>query len=223
MKKTFFSILLFVFTNANSQLNDTLKKMEGQRIFNEGFFENVLGKVLPAFTAKDLNGTIYTNSYTTNGKVTFMNFWFTACTPCIVEIPNLNRLYDMVKGNPEVQFFAITWDTEEQARKTIKKYNIQFLVLLISQIEANQINFGRGYPTNTVLDKKGKIRSILSGGSRDAGDEFEKYWNREINRISTEDFSVTSKPSQIRKKIPNINFIDSSKIQSLNDLENYFT
>ena len=128
----------------------------------------------------------------------------------------------MVKGNPDVQFFAITWDTKAQANETIKKYNIQFPVLIIPEIEASQVTFGRGYPTNMVLDKKGKIRSILSAGSQNAGNEFEKYWNREIDKILRGDTSTVSQPAQIQKNLPNITFIDSSKIQSLNDLTNYF-
>jgi peroxiredoxin len=164
MKKIFLSLSLFAFVNGNCQVNDSLGKMEGQRLFNEGFFEDITGKILPDFTVKELNGMISTSDFVRNGKVTFMNFWFTSCTPCIAEIPNLNSLYDMVKDNPDVQFFAITWDSEAQAKETIKKYNIHFPVLLISNSEASQVTFGRGYPTNMVLDKKGKVFSILSGG-----------------------------------------------------------
>jgi thiol-disulfide isomerase/thioredoxin len=222
MKRIFLLLPLFIFINANCQVNDSLKKMEEQREFNEGYFENITGKVLPAFSAKDLNGKIYTGSTITNGKVTFMNFWFSSCEPCIIEIPNLNRLYQMVKGDPNVQFFAITWDTEEQAKETIKKYNIEFPVLIISQTEANKVNFGRGYPTNMVLDKKGQIRSVLSGGSRNAGSEFEKYWDREIDRAFVGNIFTIPQPVQVQKNLSNITFIDSSKIKSLNDLIHSF-
>lgn len=225
MKNIFLSLILFGFINVHGQLNDSLEKMERQRQFNESFFGNMPSIVLPDFTAKDLNGIIYSGNSVRNGKVTFISFWFVSCTPCIAEIPNLNLLYQMTKDNPDVQFFSITWEKEAQAKEAVEKYNIQYPVLLTSDIDASTLTFGRGYPTNMVLDKNGKIRSILSGGSRDAGHEFEIYWKREISKILEGDTLMeVSKPMNLlNTNKTDIVFIDTlSKIQSLNDLTNYF-
>lgn len=222
MKTIFLLPLLFFFMKTSCQVDDSLKKMEAQREVNEAFFENITGKVLPDFTAKDLSGQIYTGSTITNGKVTFLNFWFSGCMPCIEEMPNLNKLYAMVKNKSGVQFFSITWDAEETVKETIKKYNIEFPVLITSPTEADELNFGRGYPTTMVLDKKGQIRSVLSFGAADTGSGFEKYWYREIDRTLTGNAFTMPSPVQIQKDLPGITFIESSKIKSINDLAHFF-
>jgi len=47
MKRIFLSLALFVFINASSQVNDSLKKMEEWRLSDESFFGNIKGKILP--------------------------------------------------------------------------------------------------------------------------------------------------------------------------------
>jgi thiol-disulfide isomerase/thioredoxin len=224
MKTIFFSLALFIFFDATSQVNESLKKMEEWRLFNESYFENIEGKVLPDFTAKGLRGKILTKNTIRRKKVTFINIWFVSCAPCIAEIPNLNRLYDMMKGNPDVQFFAITYEPEAQAKEAIRKYDIHFPVLLTSYIEAQQLTFGRGYPANMVLDRAGRIHTVLSGGSPDPDHGFELFWKLEIEKILKGDTLIEApKPIQITGNKSGIVFIDSQlKIQSINALANYF-
>jgi len=130
----------------------------------------------------------------------------------------------MMKDSSDFQFFAITWESEAHAKEAIKKYDIHVPVLLISPREARQVTFGRGYPTSMVLDRDGKIRSILSGGPLKPGPRFESYWKQEIEKLLKGDSSIeVSKPVQISSNNPDIVFIDSLlKIQSLNGLTNYF-
>lgn len=225
MKRIFLLLALFVFINASSQVNDSME-IESMRIRSESQFDsNVIGKVLPDFTAKDMNGKTYTNNTVSNGKVTFVNLWFISCEPCIAEIPNLNRLYDVLKDSLDFQFFAITWEPEIRAKEAIKKYNIRFPVLsLASPREAMQLTFGKGFPTNIILDKQGKIRSIISGGSLSPGTGFESYWKQEMEKVLKGNTLIErSKTVQISGNKSGIFFIDSLlKIQSLNDLTNYF-
>lgn len=183
MKRIFLSLALFVFIKASSQVNYSMDEIEMSRAMNESVYTNVIGKVLLDFSAKDVNGVTYTNDTIRNGKVTFLNFWFIACAPCIAEIPNLNRLYDITKDSLGFQFFAITWESQEKVKEAIKKYDIRFPVLLTSPKESQQLTFGRGYPTNMVLDRQGKIYSILSGGSTKPDDGFESYWREEIRKV----------------------------------------
>lgn len=224
MKLIFLPLVVFVFSAANSQVKDSMEEMEMTRLLNESWFENVTGKVLPDFMAKDLNGKSYTNNTVRSRKATFLNFWFVSCAPCIAEIPNLNRLYNMMKDSSDFQFFAITWESEAKAKEAIEKYNIHYPVLLISPNEARQLTFGRGYPTSMVLDKEGKIRSILSGGSSEPVSGFELYWKQEIEKL-LKGYSLieVSKSVHTSGNKSGIVFIDSLlKVQSLDELINYF-
>ena len=136
----------------------------------------------------------------------------------------MNRLYSWIKDNSTIQFFSITPDSEEQVKSAIKKYDIRFPILLASQSEIHELNFGRGFPTNMVLDKKGRVYSVLSGGGKSPGPEFEKYWMREIEKAQSD--SLLDRPNNQVISTPDksgIEFIDSlSTIQSFSDLVTYF-
>lgn len=216
---------LFAFVNASSQVKEALEEMENARLWDESFFKNVLGKELPDFSARDLGGKTYTKKTIKHSKVTFINFWFLSCVPCIAEIPSLNRLYNKVKGNLNFQFFTITYESEEHVKEAIKKYDIHFPVLMVSPLEVRELIFERGYPTSMVLDGKWKIRSILSSGSTtEPGPEFELYWSKEMNKVLRGDtlIEIPKKISDPRSK-SDIIFINSKpEIQSLDALANTF-
>jgi thiol-disulfide isomerase/thioredoxin len=196
--------------------------MEESRLSNEAFGGITTGKTLPDFTAKDLNGMTYTGSIVRNKKVTFLDFWSLSCAPCLAEIPNLNRLYDMTKDDPDVQFFAVTPEPETLVKEAIKKYDMHFPVLLVPARDIYRLSFGEGYPLNMVLDKNGRVYTLISGGSMSPGPEVEIYWNWEIEKAAKGDTAIAYKPVQIPKNIPGITFIDSSKIHSLDALADYF-
>jgi len=82
------------------------------------------------------------------------------------------------------QFFAITWEPEARAKEAIKKYDIHYPVLSLDTPRTGmKLTFGKGFPTNMVLDKEEKIRSFLSGGSLSPGTGFESYWKQEIETV----------------------------------------
>ena len=224
MKFLFFISILFCCSNVYGQNKDSLDIMEQNRFFNEAFFKNIKGLTLPEFTAKDLNGITFNGKTLRSGQVTFLSFWSESCTPCIAETPNLNRLYSMVQDNSDIQFFSITWDSEQQVKSAIKKYDIRFPILITTPGNADQLSFERGLPTNMVLDKKGRVYSVLSGGSNRPGPEFENYWKKEIDKALND--SLWDGQNNQVINIPNnagIRFIDSlSKIHSFSDLKTYF-
>jgi len=59
----------------------------------------IIGTPAPKFEIIDMDGNRI-NSENTKGKVVFLNFWFTTCKPCIMEIPDLNKIYQKYKNNP---------------------------------------------------------------------------------------------------------------------------
>lgn len=211
-------------TSIYCQEKDSLNDMEQRRLFNEAFFKNIKGFPLPEFSAKDLRDTTYNGKTVRCGQVTFLSFWSESCNPCIAETPNLNNLYSFYKDNANVQFFSITWDSEKQVKSAIKKYDIRFPILITSQKEISQLNFERGFPTNMVLDRKGRVYSVLSGGSKRPSPEFENYWKREIEKALIDSLGDRTNNQAINTTgIPEIEFIDTlSKINSFSDLKTYF-
>ena len=221
MKHLFLVCVLFLSISANSQVKDSADKFsELSKMLND-FFGDIDGKELPAFTAKDLEGKTYTNKNIL-AKATFLNFWFAGCQPCIGEIPHLNRLYKTFKNSTGVQFYSITYETEENAKKAVNKYGINYPVLLVSRDTAKLLKFGWGYPTNIILDSKGFIRYSLTGGSTET--EIDGYFKPGVERLlKSGPWIEVAKPAASLNKKPDIVFIDSfSKMKSFNELINYF-
>ncbi len=88
-------------------------------------------------------------------------------------------------------------------------------------IETTQLTFGRGYPTNMLVDKEGKIRVVLSGGLS-AGAEF--YWKQEIEKLlKRHSLNEVPESVNISGNRSDIVFIDSlSKFQTFDALADYF-
>lgn len=88
----------------------------------------------------------------------YLEFWGSWCAPCIEEIPNLKKAYDMTNRN-DVEFLGVAvFDTKETLKKTITKYHINWPQVLNSDANKFKENYNViGYPTSFLIDKKGKI------------------------------------------------------------------
>lgn len=61
------------------------------------------------------------NSETLKGKITFINFGFAACAPCVAEIDALNEIYSKQKGNTYFNFLSISVDDPQAINMFIEK------------------------------------------------------------------------------------------------------
>ena len=109
------------------------------------------GKVLPEMEFLDINGKTF--NLPIKGKVTFVNFWSVTCGPCIVEIPQLNELFQKYKG--EVLFLGISPDSKDQIKKFLAKTKFDFTVISDPKVfEKYHID---GYPKNLFIDQNGNV------------------------------------------------------------------
>lgn len=110
-----------------------------------------------AINMKDINGNSYSKK-NFKGQVTLVNFWATWCTPCIQEIPMLNRLKKKMTGFP----FELISINYAEDRKTIvdfmKKVNVEFPVLLDQNGDFARKWHVISYPSTFVIDAKGNIK-----------------------------------------------------------------
>lgn len=102
-----------------------------------------------------------------DGKVVFINFWFEGCHPCMAEMDALNKLFEKMKDKKDFVFITITWDNDETIKRVKQKFSLSFDIFAASPAECQRLNFGCGYPTSVVLDKKGIVQYRHSGGSND--------------------------------------------------------
>ncbi len=98
------------------------------------------------------------------GKVVVLNFWFINCKPCIMEMPDLNKLVNDYKDK-DVVFLAFSPDSKVALEKFRKRKAFDYQVIASSNdvINAYQI---QGFPTHVVIDKKGLIQHYETGLSQ---------------------------------------------------------
>jgi peroxiredoxin len=120
---------------------------------------DMIGKPLPYFRLKDLDGNVMT-SKDLKGKPVVINLWFTACRPCISEMPELNR----IKSLPEyadVAFLAITFETRGKVRNFLKRKQFDFHQLVDGREYCNLLT--DAYPRTIFVDKNGIVTDVQQG------------------------------------------------------------
>ena len=96
------------------------------------------------------------------GKPVVLNWWHTACSPCIVEIPELNKLVEKYEGR-DVEFLAIANNEIADLPPFLKRHPFAYDIALGDE-EAMRI-LGQIYPRHVIIDRDGKVVLDLNGGS----------------------------------------------------------
>lgn len=121
--------------------------------------EKLIGQPLPSFNLKDINGKTLTLEQF-KGKAIVINLWFTACPPCVLEMPELNRIKELPEYS-KINFIAITFDTKEKVQNFLTKKDFNFIHLVDAQSYCEL--FTSDYPVNIFVDKNGIVTDIAGG------------------------------------------------------------
>lgn len=135
---------------------DFKKEEENSKALNA-----MLGQAAPQFELTDLQGKKWSLN-ALRGKVVVLNFWFTACAPCIREIPELNKLTEQYKGK-DVVFLGLAPDKAEKISAFLQKRDFKYIILPDSY-EVSQSFKISNWPTSMVIDKQGTIRFLQVTG-----------------------------------------------------------
>ena len=98
------------------------------------------------------------------GEVILLNFWATWCAPCVVEMPELERLHrDYRERGLTVVGISIDSDGFETVRPFLTDRDISYKI--VHDSGPAQAAFGglHGVPTTVLIDRKGAIRQIIIG------------------------------------------------------------
>jgi thiol-disulfide isomerase/thioredoxin len=80
----------------------------------------------PATTAADFDWTVQSldgrpfHLETAKGKVVFLNLWATWCGPCVREMPDIQRLYERMKGKGVV-FLCVSNEGPDKVRRFVEQ------------------------------------------------------------------------------------------------------
>lgn len=97
------------------------------------------------------------------GKWLVLNYWAEWCTPCLKEIPELNKLHQ--RYSSELAVAAVNFDKVEGEELTELAKRMNFLVDIIQQDPADQLRLSRpaGLPTTYIFDRQGALTAKLVG------------------------------------------------------------
>ncbi|HEB79467.1 MAG TPA: TlpA family protein disulfide reductase [Rhodospirillales bacterium] len=101
------------------------------------------------------------------GKVLLVNFWATWCPACIIEMPHLNRLQEILGGD-RFQVMTISQDTggTQVVENFLKKRNLKSLPLYFDPKSELGKAFGQSLlPTSFLIDAKGREVGSLIGAA----------------------------------------------------------
>jgi len=89
------------------------------------------------------------------GKWLIINFWATWCSPCIQEMPELERFYQ--QNISSAQVWGVTFEDTDKAkiRQFIEQLGITYPVLGYAQDPLTGFGTVTVLPTTFVIDKKG--------------------------------------------------------------------
>jgi thiol-disulfide isomerase/thioredoxin len=92
------------------------------------------------------------------GKVVFLNVWATWCAPCREELPFLEKLYQRVKGRPDLAVVTLNVDDNiGLVQPFLKDKGFTFPVWLGASLY-EKLAPDTGIPVNWLVDRDGVLR-----------------------------------------------------------------
>lgn len=152
--------------------NEQVSKQQ-QRL--DVYINSLTGQPAGPFHFTDINNKKW-DSDKLKGRVVVINFWFTACKPCILEMPHLNKL--VADNKDSVVFIAPAPENEQQIRKFLKKYSFDYNIIPSSSDYVTKLNV-ENFPTHVVIDKEGIIRQVMIGYA----DDIKEKLQAEIDKL----------------------------------------
>ena len=97
------------------------------------------------------------------GRVVLVNFWASWCTPCVQEMPGIQRLSEQMRDKPFAAVAVNVAEPASRARTAAARLGIDFPVLLDTDSAAFNRWGATVLPTTYVLDGAGMIRYVGRG------------------------------------------------------------
>ncbi len=138
-------------------------------------------RTLAAFALPRLGGG-EVRSETLAGRIMVINLWFTSCSPCVKELPALQKLADAYAAAPDVVITTVNTDpSTDRLAAWLADRGLRFEVLLGERwaIESKV----RSFPTTLFVDPQGRVVFVQESISERLVEEF--TWRIEAMRAAT--------------------------------------
>ena len=117
------------------------------------------------------------------GHVVLVNIWATWCPPCIDEMPSMEALYKIFKGE-NFEILAISFDAmgTNAVAPFMKKHSLSFPALLDPAGTIKTVYQTTGVPESFIINKQGILVEKIIGPRNWAAPEVVRYFRDLIGR-----------------------------------------
>ena len=122
-----------------------------------------VGMAMADFTLPDLQGhTVRLSDL--RGRVVFINVWATWCSPCVEEMPTIQKLYDRLHARG-LQVLSVSIDAlgEQVVAPFMQAHQLSFPVLLDARSIIERLYQTGGVPESFIVDKQGRLIEKVVG------------------------------------------------------------
>jgi peroxiredoxin len=146
----------------SNQLSASLNKIIGAAITWGPAYYSWFGKMAPDFTLTDIDGKQHKLS-NYRGKNVMIIFWATWCGPCLMEIPHLISLRNIISED-NLAMLAISNENPALVKRFVANKKINYTVFSANAgnmpAPYNQV---RNIPCSFFIDSEGKIKLATEG------------------------------------------------------------
>ncbi len=163
------------FDKADSLKLDSNVKMDFSKAMevNNKIINGLIGCKILDFNVKTIDGKTLSTSEL-KGKVIVLNFWFATCSPCVAEMPVLNKLVTEYKDS-NVVFIAFSTDDSLAIKKFLQSKEFNYEIVSSTYDMKDKFCIIGGYPTNMVFDVNGILKQIYCGRLIEGAKAFEIF------------------------------------------------
>ena len=129
------------------------------------------GHPAPDFNVSDGLTSIHLANY--RGKVVLLNFWWSECEPCIVELPSLLELH---RDQPDLAILAVSIDDDPGSySRFLVRRHVDLITVRDPNQSAAKLFHTEQWPETYVIDRNGIIRRKFIGAQDWSSPEIRAY------------------------------------------------
>lgn len=125
----------------------------------------VAGEIVE-FSAEDLDGNIVNSEVFKNYQLTILNLWAPSCSPCVEEMPEIQKLYEEYKDMVNVIGVIEDYDKKD-APATLNEQNITYTNVVADAGLQDITNEFMYIPVTLFVNSDGEILESFAPGSTD--------------------------------------------------------